>query len=79
MYGINKLYEPYVQLIDWGEGRVMGSVGLLYSCVWKIKEFVEVWVSDDGLEFVSCGVQHLAYWQYTADTLTYSSFGQNTP
>lgn len=79
VYGVNSLYEASMQLIDWNAQKVLGSVNMMYTGCWKIKDICEIREKDDGLEFVSCGVQHLAYWEYIADTLVYSSFGLDNP
>jgi hypothetical protein len=38
IYGINNLYEASMQLVDWNEKRVLGSVNMMYSGCWKIKD-----------------------------------------
>lgn len=49
LYGINNLYEASMQLIDWQEQRVLGSVSLMYTGCWKIKDICQIHEKDDGL------------------------------
>lgn len=86
VYGINYLYEPYFQLIDWDAAKILGSYSGLYSGVWKIKDMCQVSnlaisytspnsIPTSSLDFVSCGVQHLMHWTYTAENLQCQTFG----
>lgn len=51
----------------------------MYSGCWKIKDLCQICYKDDGYQFVSCGVQHLGYWSYIADTLVCSCVQLSLP
>ena len=67
--GLTKEYFACIMMLDWTTQRVLCVRQLLHSLPYKIKDID--FFPGSSRTFVTCGIQHMCFWQLSGKNLEY--------